>query len=95
MAPCLRASAFVLEIDGFLASMMMAAISTLGSLAQSRYPRSIHPTVISGRQVARASREHGALPWRPALCRCGEPHEDGARMPGTFASARSRSYARS
>jgi hypothetical protein len=48
MAPCLRASAFVLEIDGFLASMMMAAISTLGSLAQSRYPRSIHPTVISG-----------------------------------------------
>jgi hypothetical protein len=47
MAPSLGASAFVLEVDGFLAWTMKAAMATLGRLAQSRYPKSIHPTVVS------------------------------------------------
>ena len=47
LAPLIGASAFVLELDGFLAVTMKAATATLGRLAQSRYPRSIHPSVVS------------------------------------------------
>jgi hypothetical protein len=47
IAPLLGASAFVLEVDGFLATTMVAAIASLGRLSRTEYPRSVHPTVVA------------------------------------------------